>query len=130
MGWVLVEPMLDGAFGGEGKSLAAIGPAHVADADKIGSWQAVQHPNLCAEERGFSAKAHWANAQLVRGLDDIVFKFIELGVRVMVIELAQELLFGEFITRGSIAADANAENAWSTAFALSLQDGVEDGFAA
>ena len=47
-----------------------------------------------------------------------------------VFETAQELLLGKFVTGRAVAADADAENAGAAAFALGLQDGVENHFAA
>src|ERR1041385_5570851 len=95
-----------------------IRPAHVAHADEIRRRQTIQHADFCAEQRRLAAETHWADAEFVRGLDDILFELVEFGIRIAVIELAQELLLGKFVARRAVAADAHAENARTATFAL------------
>ena len=54
----------------------------------------------------------------------------ELRVRVGVVEFAQELLLRELVAGGAVAADADAQDARPAAFALRLEDGVENRLAA
>src|ERR1035437_7838255 len=125
-----VKPFLDLAVRVERHALAAIRPAHVADADKIGCGQAIEHADFGAQQGGLAAKTHWSNTELIRRLDDVALQLVALGVWVAIIESAQELLLRILIAGGSVAADADAENAWPAALALGLQHRIENRLAA
>src|SRR4051794_23251974 len=59
LSWIIsIEPLLDLALRRDLRALAAIGPAHVRDADEIGRRNAVQRADLHAHERGLAAEAH------------------------------------------------------------------------
>src|SRR5688500_14548582 len=97
-GIILVQPLLDFPGLTKGCALAAIGPAHVADADEEGGGKAIGSADFYAEQRGFAAEAHRPNAEFVGGVENIAFEFGEFLGGVGVVERAEELLFGEFVT--------------------------------
>src|SRR4051812_42326554 len=82
--------------------------------------------NLAAAEGQFAAKAHGPDVQPVGLIKYAGLKFGELGVGVMVIELAQQLLLGKLVAIGAVAADAHAEEPRPAPLALGLPDRVED----
>src|ERR1035441_9675757 len=126
----LVKPFLGLSVRVERHTLAPIRPTHVADADEIGGGQAIQHANLGAKQGGLAAETHWADAKLVRGLDNVLLQLAEFRIWVGVVEPAKELLLRILVAGRSIPADADAEDARPAAFALGLQHRVEDRLAA
>ena len=110
--------------------MAAEGPAHVADAHKIRRRHTVGRADFHTQQRRVAAKPHRANAEFISSCVNVVFQLGQFGVIVFIIEIAQELCFRKLIARGSITADAHAEDARPTAFALSLLHGIEDDLAA
>src|SRR5512143_1221952 len=100
-------------------------PAHVAHADEIRRRQTIQHADLRAKQSRLAAETQRADAEFVRGPDDVLFELVEFRIRIAIVEFAQELLFREFVTGRAIAADAYAENAWPTTFTLRLQHRIE-----
>ena len=134
-GWVTrgsgsIEPFLNFAGGIERDALAAEGPAHIADADEIGGRKAMSRADFNAQQSGFTAEAHGADAQFVSGIEDVLFESVEFGIGIAIVEGAEELLFGKLVAAGAVAAQADPENAGAATFALSLEDGIEDDFAA
>src|SRR5688572_9982965 len=129
-GIILIKPLLDFAGLAERCALAAIRPAHVADADKEGGGKAIGGADFYAEQRRFSAEAHGPNAEFVGGAEDIALKFGQFLGGIGVVESAEELLFREFVASGAIAANADAEDAGAAAFALGLEDGIKNDFSA
>jgi hypothetical protein len=125
-----IQPLFDFTVVVQRDALASIGPAHVTDADEIGSGQTIRGADLHAEQGGLATEAHGADAEFVRGFQDVLLERIELRMGIAVFEFAEELGLAQFVTRSAIAADADAENAGAAAFALRLKDGVEDDLAA
>lgn len=114
----------------EDNPLAAEGPAHVADADEVAGRQAVEHADLAAEEGRLAAETHRADAEAVGRFHDVFFQTREGWHAVPVVEMTEELLLGVQIAGRAVAADANPEDAGAAAFALRLENGVEDRAAA
>src|SRR6516164_5895472 len=56
-----IQPTKDFAVRSQGHSLAAIGPAHVTDADEKRGGQPVQNADLGPEQSGLAAETHRAN---------------------------------------------------------------------
>src|SRR5687768_6164587 len=108
---ILIEPGLDFAGVVEDSALAAIRPAHVADAHEERRGQAIGRANFHAEQSRFAAETHRANAEFIRGVQNVLLKLVEFGIRIPIIETAQELLLRKFVADRAIAADANAEDA-------------------
>src|SRR5688572_1123829 len=129
-GIILIKPLLDFAGLAERCALAAIGPTHVAHADKEGGGKAIGRADFYAEQRGFSAEAHGPNAEFVGGAEDIALELGQFLGGIGVVERAQELLFREFVASGAIAADADTEDAGAAALALGLEDRIENDFSA
>src|ERR1035441_344077 len=99
----LVEPFLDVPVRVERHALASVRPTHVADADEIGCRQAIEHADLGAQQRGLAAETHWADAELVGGLDDVLFQLAKLRIWIGVVEPAQELLLRILVAGGAVA---------------------------
>ena len=114
----------------ERRALAAIGPAHVADADEEGGGKAIGGADLYAEQGGLSAEAHRPDAEFVGSVEDVALEFGEFLGGVGIVERAEKLLLGEFVACGAVTADADAEDAGAAAFALRLQNSIENHFSA
>ena len=105
-------------------------PTHVADTDKVGCGHSIGGADLDPEERGLTPKPHRSNAQIIGGLENVLFEMVQSWLGIPVVEEAEKLSFAQFVPRGAIAADANAEDSGTTTLALGLNDGVEDHSAA
>src|SRR6516162_10031124 len=118
---LLIEPVLDTALRRESDALPPIRPAHVAYAYKIRGRQAIEHADFRAQQRRFATEAHRADAKLVRGLNNVLLKAVELRLRIMVTERAQQLPFGKLVSGGAVATNANSKYARTAPFTLGLQ---------
>ena len=124
---VAVKPFADGpARGVEQHAQAAERPAVVGDRDEEACRQAVRRGDLAADERGFAAETHRADAQAIGFFHHFLFELGERVVGVGVVKRAEELLLGKDVAVGAVAADANAEGARRAAHPLRLPDGVEN----
>src|ERR1044072_9531660 len=94
---ILVEPGLDFAGVVEDSALAAIGPAHVADADEEGGGEAIGLADFYAEQGGFAAETRGSDAEFVRGVQNVLLEFVEIGIGIAIVEAAEELLLGIFV---------------------------------
>src|ERR1022692_2059347 len=90
-----IQPFFNPSIGIECHPLATVRPAHIADADKIGGRQSVQHADFRAEQSCPAAETHRTDAEFVGRFDDVLLELGELRIRIVVVELPQELLFGE-----------------------------------
>src|SRR5580765_6861817 len=99
----LVKPVFDFTRALEPDSLAAKSPAHVANTHKIGGRQPDGGTNLHPEQSCLAPKTHWASAQFIGSLQNVLFQLIQLRDRVGLRQLAQEFLFGNFVARGTMS---------------------------
>jgi hypothetical protein len=107
-------------------ALTPIHPAHVADAHEIGRGQAVRRANLHAQQRRLAAETHRADAEFICCLQNVLLQPVEFGIRIAVVEFAEELRLAQLVAGCTVAADAHTEDARSAALALRLQHGVEN----
>ena len=105
-------------------------PAHVADAHEKGRGQPVCRANFHAQQGRLAAKTHRADAEFVRGFQNVLLQRVKLRHRIAVGNQPQKLRLAHLVARCTVAADAHAENARTAAFALRLQHRVENHFAA
>ena len=126
LGLAQSRPLQDFTLRSQGHSLAAEGPTHVADADKIRGGHSVQHADFGAQQRGLAAESHGTDAQFIAGGHDVPLQFVKLGLWVFVLQPAEELLFGLLEAGGAVAADAYPQDAGAAAFALRLEHGIQD----
>src|SRR6266567_2146460 len=124
-----IQPFHDFPTGVQRHALPAIRPALVADADETGGWQTIDRADSHAEQSRPATKAHRADAQFVGRFQNVLFQRLQFRDRVVIVQEPQKLALGKFVTRGAIAADADAEDAGAAAFSLRLEHGVEDHFA-
>ena len=112
-------------------ALAAIGPAHVADADEIGRRQAVRHTNFHAQQRRLAAKTHRADAEFVGRLQNVLLQLVQFRIRDCGRRISRRnWVLLNLVAGRAVAADAHAENARPAALALRLQHRVENRLAA
>src|SRR5215213_4339608 len=104
-----VKPLGDFALRVEFNALPPIRPAHITDADEERCRQTIGREYFHAEQGRLAAKAHGADAQLVRGLQHILFKRVEFRHGVAISQCAQKLFFRKFIAGGAITTDAHTQ---------------------
>src|SRR5690606_36515585 len=94
--------------------------------DEVGGRDSIDGADLATEEGGAPAEAHGADAKVVGRLHDLLFQRGELRHGIDVVEPAEELGLGPFVTGGAIASDADAKDPGSAPLALRLENRVED----
>ncbi len=92
-GWSLVQPAGDGVAGPQNDSLPSKRPTHVADTDKVGGGHPIGGADLDPEERGLTPKTHRSNAQIIGGLENVLFQMVQSRLGIPVVEEAEKLSF-------------------------------------
>src|SRR5664279_2885197 len=117
---LLVQPLRHVSAEVELSAAPAICPAHVRDRDEERCRKAIECADLACEECRLAAEAHRPDARLIRFVNDALFDLGEHGIGIGVVEQAEKLLLRKAVACAAVAADADAEDAWSAALALSL----------
>src|SRR6185436_9758554 len=116
---IAIEPLLDlAAPSVEDDAEAAEGPAVVGNRDEETRRQPVERADLAPDERRTPAEPHGADAKLVDLAHDRRLELPQPRIRVDVVERSEQLLFRVHVARRAVAADADADRAGRTPFAL------------
>ena len=127
---IAVQPLPDGAARRvDDNAQAPERPAVVGHRHEEARREPVDRPDLAPDERHVAAKAHRPDAELVHRAHDRGFELGKLRIRVHIVERAEQLLLGERVAAGPVAADAHADGARRAALALRRPDGVQDALA-
>src|SRR4051794_11468166 len=118
---ISIQPLRHAAVHIELRAPAAIRPAHVCDRDEERCWQAIELADFAGQQRGLAAESHRSDAGLIRLLHHARFQVGEDGIRIRVIEHAQELFLREGVPGAAVAADADAEDSRTAALTLRLE---------
>src|ERR1700744_903475 len=73
-----IEPFLNICLRVQNHPLAAIGPAHVTDADKERCGHAIGRAYFHAQQCGLAAKPHGTDAEVIGGFQNILFQRVQL----------------------------------------------------
>src|SRR5690606_3824294 len=94
--------------------------------DEEAGGNAVDRSDFAPQEGDVSAEAHGADAQLVGGFHDVGFQLGQIRIGIDVVHAAEQLLFGQLITRRTVTADPYPDEAGAAALSLGLIDAVQD----
>src|SRR3954453_10821245 len=124
---ISIQPLRHAAMHIELRTPPPICPAHVRDRHEERCRQTIELADLAGQQRGLAAESHRADTGLIRLLDHARFQVGEDGIRIRVIEHAQELFLCETVAGAAVAADADAEDSGAAALTLRLENAVENG---
>ena len=80
--------------------------------------------DLAADQRCKPAETHGTDFKFVRIFQNIFFKLRQLGIRIYIVERAEQLLFGKLISGRAVSADRNTDNSDAASLSLRLPDSV------
>ncbi len=127
---IAIEPLRDrAALRVERHAEAAKRPAVVRHRHEEARRQAVQRADLAADQRHAAAEPHRADAEHVDRPHDLGFELRQPRIGIHIVDRPEQLFLRVHVTRGAVAADADADRAGRAALPLRLPDGVQDALA-